>query len=495
MDSDEERNWVYCGMIKLLGSFLKEKRGDICLYIGFIGVFYVIFSLSNLPVDAVNYAFFLSAIWLLGYGIFKFHQYYKNCVVVIEAKQRLEEVMENLPATRSYIELEYQAIIQNMYKKMSELQSAERIGRQEMKDYYIKTKDLSVGYQGKVLIRDINLDIKKGEIVTLIGPNGAGKSTILKSVTRQLKLIGGEVYLDSDEIRKLSYKSMARKVAVMLTERMKPELMTCHDVVATGRYPYTGRLGVLSGEDENKVDEALMAVHAQELGIRNFLEISDGQRQRILLARAICQEPEVMILDEPTSYLDIRHKLELLEILRKMAKEKEITVIMSLHEIDLAQKISDKVVCVKGDRIAGFGNPEEIFTEEKIRELYGIDNGYYDPCFGSVELPRVVGKPEVFVLSSCGTGIPVYRKLQKAGIPFAAGILYPGECDYQLARLLASEIISEEPYEPISCETYRKALEMMEQCKKVINAGVKTGKMNQKAEELLKIAEERGMLI
>ena len=202
-----------------------------------------------------------------------------------------------------------------------------------------------------------------------------------------------------------------------------------------------------------------------------------------------------MILDEPTSYLDIRHKLELLEILRKMAKEKEITVIMSLHEIDLAQKISDKVVCVKGDRIAGFGNPEEIFTEEKMRELYGIDNGYYDPCFGSVELPRVVGKPEVFVLSSGGTGIPVYRKLQKAGIPFAAGILYPGECDYQLARLLASEIISEEPYEPISCETYRKALEMMEQCKKVINAGVKTGKMNQKAGELLKIAEERGMLI
>lgn len=124
----------------------------------------------------------------------------------------------------------------------------------------------------------------------------------------------------------------------MLTERMKPELMTCHDIVATGRYPYTGRLGILSREDERKVDEALEAVHAQELGIRNFQEISDGQRQRVLLARAICQEPEVMILDEPTSYLDIRHKLELLAILRKMAKENGITVIMSLHEIDLAQK-------------------------------------------------------------------------------------------------------------------------------------------------------------
>ena len=347
-------------------------------------------------------------------------------------------------------------------------------------------KDLAVGYQGNALISDINLKIKKGEIVTLIGPNGAGKSTILKSITRQLKLIGGEVYIDSEEIRKLSYKEMAVKAAVMLTERMKPELMTCHDIVATGRYPYTGRLGILSREDERKVDEALEAVHAQELGIRNFQEISDGQRQRVLLARAICQEPEVMILDEPTSYLDIRHKLELLAILRKMAKENGITVIMSLHEIDLAQKISDQVICVKGDRIAEFGDPEEIFTEATIRDLYEIDN---------VELPKPEGEPEVLVLSSGKTGIPVYRKLQKAGIPFAAGILYPGESDYQLARLLASGIISEEPYEPISDETYQKALKIMEKCGKVINAGVKVGSMNQKMGELLRIAEERRLLV
>lgn len=364
-----------------------------------------------------------------------------------------------------------------------------------MNEYYFHLDHLTVGYDKKPLIKDICIGIEKGEIVTLIGPNGSGKSTILKSITRQLKLVGGNVEFDGKNLHELSFRELSTKMAVVLTERMKPELMTCHDIVATGRYPYTGRLGMLTREDEEKVEKAMSAVHAEELGGRDFNAISDGQRQRVLLARAICQEPEVIILDEPTSFLDIRHKLELLAILRRMAKEKGITVIMSLHEIDLAQKISDKVVCVKGDRIAGFGNPEEIFTEEKIRELYGIDNGYYDPCFGSVELPRVVGKPEVFVLSSCGTGIPVYRKLQKAGIPFAAGILYPGECDYQLARLLASEIISEEPYEPISCETYRKALEMMEQCKKVINAGVKTGKMNQKAGELLKIAEERGMLI
>ena len=364
-----------------------------------------------------------------------------------------------------------------------------------MKSYFFYTDQLTVGYDGKPLIKEINIQLNKGEILTLIGPNGAGKSTILKSITRQLSLISGTVYLEQEQMSRMTNREVSKKLAVVLTERMRPELMTCEDVVSTGRYPYTGRLGILSREDERKVDEALEAVHAQELGIRNFQEISDGQRQRVLLARAICQEPEVMILDEPTSYLDIRHKLELLTILRKMAKENGITVIMSLHEIDLAQKISDQVICVKGDRIAEFGDPEEIFTEATIRDLYEIDNGYYDPIFGSVELPKPEGEPEVLVLSSGKTGIPVYRKLQKAGIPFAAGILYPGESDYQLARLLASGIISEEPYEPISDETYQKALKIMEKCGKVINAGVKVGSMNQKMGELLRIAEERRMLV
>ena len=168
---------------------------------------------------------------------------------------------------------------------------------------------------------------------------------------------------------------------------------------------------------------------------------------------------------------------------------------MSMHELDLAQKVSDYIVCVGENKIWKCGMPEEIFTAANMEALFGIRAESYQAEYGSVELTPVSGVPEVFVIGGNGSGIPVYRKLQKAGIPFAAGILYPGECDYQLARLLASEIISEEPYEPISCETYRKALEMMEQCKKVINAGVKTGKMNQKAGELLKIAEERGMLI
>ena len=175
-----------------------------------------------------------------------------------------------------------------------------------MSEKYFELSNLSVGYNKKPLIRDICLDIKKGEIVTLIGPNGAGKSTILKSITRQLEIIGGQVLFENEEIRTISYKDLSTRMAVVLTDRLKTELLTCHDIVATGRYPYTGRLGILSHEDEDKVDNALRAVNALDLGNHDFNAISDGQKQRILLARAICQEPEIIILDEPTSFLDIR---------------------------------------------------------------------------------------------------------------------------------------------------------------------------------------------
>ena len=363
-----------------------------------------------------------------------------------------------------------------------------------MDNYYFHMDNLSVGYDKKALIHDICIGIKKGEIVTLIGPNGSGKSTILKSITRQLQIIGGKVYFDDRNLNSFSYKELSTRMAVVLTERMRPELMTCHDIVATGRYPYTGRLGILTQEDECLVEEAMQAVHAQELGNRDFNAISDGQKQRVLLARAICQDPDVIVLDEPTSFLDVKYKLELLSILERMARQKKITVIMSLHEIDLAQKISDKIICVKGETISHYGSPEEVFTEEIIRELYGINNGYFDPLFGSIELPAPEGEPEVFVISSGGTGIPVYRRLQKEHIPFAAGILYENDMDYRLARLLAAEVITEEPFEEIREETLQKAFETIGKCKRVINAGVKIGTWNIGIERLLERAEIEGKL-
>ena len=236
----------------------------------------------------------------------------------------------------------------------------------------IKTEKLTIGYNGKPLIKDINIAIKKGEIITIIGPNGAGKSTLLKSLARQLDPIEGCVYLEDFKLSEMSGSELSKKVAILFTDRIKGEMMNCYDVVATGRYPYTGYFGLLSAKDKEIVENTMKLVKVEELREKDFKKISDGQRQRIMLARALCQEPEIVLLDEPTSFLDIRHKLEFLSILEKMKEDKKLTVIMSVHELDIAQKISDRILCLKGDTVDKFGTPEEVFTEEYIRDLFDV---------------------------------------------------------------------------------------------------------------------------
>ena len=206
-----------------------------------------------------------------------------------------------------------------------------------MDNYYFHMDNLSVGYNRKALIRDICIGIKKGEIVTLIGPNGSGKSTILKSITRQLQIIGGKVYFDNQNLLSFTFRDLSTRMAVVLTERMKPELMTCHDIVATGRYPYTGRLGILTREDEEKVEEAMKAVHAEALGSRDFNNISDGQRQRVLLARAICQEPDIIILDEPTSGLDGLNMRRIADALEDVAAQGVCALVIT-HDLELMER-------------------------------------------------------------------------------------------------------------------------------------------------------------
>ena len=236
----------------------------------------------------------------------------------------------------------------------------------------IRTENLSVGYGKTPLIEDICLRLRPGQVVTLIGPNGSGKSTILKTVIGQLAPIRGMVFLDGRAMGALSPLEIAQKLAVLMTGRVRPELMTCWDVAAMGRCPYTRRLGILSAGDREKVWEALSLVHGEELAPLPFTEISDGQRQRVMLARALCQEPEVIVLDEPTTFLDIRYKLELLAVLKEMAQERKLAVLLSLHELELAEKISDCVVCVHNGKIERIGPPEEIFTADYIKKLFDI---------------------------------------------------------------------------------------------------------------------------
>ncbi len=318
-----------------------------------------------------------------------------------------------------------------------------------MEEFYFYTEGLTVGYHGIPLIKNIKIQLKRGEILTLIGPNGAGKTTILKSIIRQLEPLGGVAVLDGRRMGEMTGKELSRKLSVVLTGK----------------------------EDHRMVREAMELVHIEELEERDFSKTSDGQKQRVMLARAICQEPDIIVLDEPTSFLDIRYKLEFLSILQNMSRRRKLSVIMSLHELDLAERISHQIVCVRGDKVERFGPPEEIFTPGYIPELYEITAGSFEPLTGSLELEPIKGPPEVFVLAGNGSGTPVYRSLQRAGIPFATGILWENDLDYPAARALASAVIAVPPFSAAEEEVILRAQKQLDACREVVweNGGILCG--------------------
>lgn len=246
----------------------------------------------------------------------------------------------------------------------------------------VGVKNLSAGYGGKDIVSGISFEINSGEILTMIGPNGGGKTTVIKAVCGVIKRSGGSIEICGKNADTLSRTERSRILSAMLTERVYPELMTCREVISAGRYPYTGTFGVLSGDDERIIEDAVRTVNAEDFADSYFNSVSDGQRQRVLLARAVCQEPKVLILDEPTSYLDIKHKIAFFEILRGLA-DKGLAVVMSLHELDFAEKISDKVICVQNGTLRCTDNSgNSIFSPENICGLYGIPQELYGKYFG-----------------------------------------------------------------------------------------------------------------
>lgn len=358
----------------------------------------------------------------------------------------------------------------------------------------LSTEGLSVGYGRTAVVDGIRIRVEAGEILCLIGPNGAGKSTILKTLIRQLQPMGGTVLLENTPLPDMKERELARKSAAVLTGRIAPELMTCEEVVAMGRYPYTGMLGILSDADREKVDETIRIVGMEEIRKKDFDCISDGQRQRVMLARALCQEPKLLVMDEPTSFLDIRNKLEFLSILRRLVRKRKLAVVMSLHELDLAQKFCDRIVCVGDGKVRAVGTPEEIFSGDVIRDLYRVEHGSYDCLFGTAEPERNGAPPRVFVIGGGGSGIPLYRRLQREGIPFASGVLPENDLDLPVAKALASVVITDRANEPVSAERAEEALAVLKTCETVICTVDQFGTVNRENRRLRDYAEEHGLL-
>lgn len=351
----------------------------------------------------------------------------------------------------------------------------------------LKTESLKVGYGKKVVVDSVEISGFRGQVLCLLGPNGAGKSTILRTLSGLLQPVDGVVFVNQQDIRTIRKKDLAKEMAIVLTKKFSAGMMKVYDVAAMGRYPHTGRFGSLGEKDHALVRDALIRVNAAYLSERYFEELSDGEKQKVMVARALVQEPEVIVLDEPTTHLDIRHRLELIDILKSLSKEKNITVILALHEIDLALKSCDKVLLVKNNKILGYGEPEDVVSEEMINELYGIKNAAFNNLLGTIEIENRQ-QPKVFVVGGNGCGTPIYRTLSKHQIGTITGVIHENDIDYEIARTMGIAIRSELAFDEISELSYRAALKMMEAVETVIDSGFPIRKINEKNLDLLKAA-------
>lgn len=360
----------------------------------------------------------------------------------------------------------------------------------------IRCDGIQVGYDGRSVIRNADLTLYPGEILTLIGPNGAGKSTLLKTLARILPLQAGTVYLSGKDLSSYKSRDLAKKMAVLLTRGKDPGMITCREVIAMGRFPYTNMAGILSEEDERIIAKAMEQTGVEDLAAHEYDQISDGQRQRVLLARALCQEPEILLLDEPISYLDIKYKLEFLDALQKLVRQRDLTVVMSLHELDLAARVSHRIACVKDGGILKVGTPEEVMGGSAMEMLFDLPEDSYDSASGSVEMKRITGDAQVFVLCGTGNGTEIFRALQRREIPFDAGILWSSDRDMPAARALAQNIVESAPFGLPDQETVQTAKERIDACRFVVSSleGSEKLPLTHPLEELRQYAENQGKL-
>ncbi len=244
-------------------------------------------------------------------------------------------------------------------------------------------ENVTVGYAGKALVSNISFSLKKGEITALAGPNGAGKSTILKTASGLLKPVKGRVCIGDRDLNTLPLDELAKTMSVMLTERINTEYMTVYDVVRVGRYQYTDMFGTLKQDDRRIIEESMKRIGVWDLKDADFSKLSDGQKQRVLLARAIVSEPEILILDEPTSFLDMGYKVDFFDILKDLAKSRDVAMLISMHEMELVKKVADRVICISGDRrIDKIGKPEDILSADYLESLFSMKCGKYEEYYG-----------------------------------------------------------------------------------------------------------------
>lgn len=243
-----------------------------------------------------------------------------------------------------------------------------------MTSHSLKVSQLSSGYGDTMILEDLSLNVPSGQITVIVGANACGKSTLLRSMSRLLKPRHGHVLLDGKSIHKIPSRELAQSLGLLPQSPIAPEGITVTDLVSRGRHPYQGIFSRWTKEDNEAVAAALSATKTDALAERAIDELSGGQRQRVWIAMALAQETEILLLDEPTTFLDISHQIEVLDLLTDLNKERDTTIVMVLHDLNLAARYADHLVAMKNGALYVSGSPCEVLTEKNVREIFNIES-------------------------------------------------------------------------------------------------------------------------
>lgn len=250
-----------------------------------------------------------------------------------------------------------------------------------MKHLILKTTDLTIGYPHKnapvTIASNINLELSEGSLVTLIGANGIGKSTLLRTLTGIQKPLAGKVLLSGNPVQEYAPLELAKMLSVVLTDPLPPSNLTVFELVALGRQPYTNWIGTLTNDDKSKVDNALNLVQIADLANKKHFEISDGQLQKVLIARALAQDTPLIILDEPTTHLDLLHKASLFSLLKKLTRETKKTILFSTHDLDIAIQLSDAIIVMTPGKIVQ-GTPTTLIEAKQFDTIFPDGSVIFD---------------------------------------------------------------------------------------------------------------------
>ncbi|MBL0714957.1 MAG: ABC transporter ATP-binding protein [Desulfosarcina sp.] len=331
-----------------------------------------------------------------------------------------------------------------------------------------------------------------GHFIALLGPNGAGKTTLLRTLSGHLKPLDGSIDILGQPLDARNAMELAKIMAVVLTDRIVPPLLSVLEFTALGRYPHTDFLGRLGPADHQALHDALAAVGDEDLTQRLFTHLSDGERQKVLVARALAQQPRILLLDEPTMHLDLKHRMDAMVILRDLCRTRGVTVVASLHEVDVAAKVADRVALVNDGGLSDWGTPETVLTGPSVANLYAFNGICYDRRLGSIELQGRGCRGRVFVVAGMGSGALVYRMLAKQGFTIATGVVHTNDLDYFVARALGAVCTTRPPMLAVDNTTVNAAAACLATCDVVIDCGFEIGSLNRGNLVLLHKAMEKG---